>query len=209
MKVSKEKAAENRAALLSAASRLFRLHGVDGVGVNEIAKAAGLTQGALYAHFESKEALAAEAFSHGFAGAMVDRIEWAGDRKPAFEEYLGAFLSIQSRENMGTGCPMVASFSEVARQGEAASASFASAFTHWVEVLENSLDTSIDAPARRRIAIAAFASQVGAVAVSRAIAKADPLLADEVLGSVSEAFGIVHSDAKTRADGAELAEMAP
>ncbi len=196
MKVSKEKAAENRTALLSAASRLFRLRGVDRVGVKDIAKEAGLTQGALYAHFDSKEALVAEAFSHGFAGAMVDRVAWAGDREPAFEEYLAAFLSIQSREDMGTGCPMVASFSEVARQGDAVSASFASAFKHWVGVLEKTLDGSIDAPTKRRIAIAAFASQVGAVAVSRAMTKADPLLADEVLDSVSEAFRTVHSDAK-------------
>lgn len=88
MKVSKEKSAENRVALLDAASRLFRLHGVDGVGVNEIAKAAGLTQGALYAHFGSKEALVAEAFSHGFDDRLAYATEWAAGRAPEFEEYL-------------------------------------------------------------------------------------------------------------------------
>jgi len=57
MRVSKEKAAENRVALLQAASRLFRKRGIDGVGVADIAKEAGLTHGALYAHFGSIDAL--------------------------------------------------------------------------------------------------------------------------------------------------------
>ncbi len=48
LKVTKEKAAENRAALVQAAGRLFRERGIDGVGVAEISKKAGLTHGALY-----------------------------------------------------------------------------------------------------------------------------------------------------------------
>jgi len=64
MKISKEKAAENRQALIQAASRLFKEKGIDGVGVAEISKAAGLTHGALYAHFSSKDELAAEAMGY-------------------------------------------------------------------------------------------------------------------------------------------------
>lgn len=71
MRVSREKAAQNRIAILQAASHLFRKRGIDGVGVAEIAKEAGLTHGALYAHFPSKDALVAEAFSHGFQGNMA------------------------------------------------------------------------------------------------------------------------------------------
>src|ERR1700686_1557683 len=70
MKVTKEKAAENRAALVQAAGRLFRERGIDGVGVAEISKKAGLTHGALYAQFPSKEALAAEAFASGLKPGM-------------------------------------------------------------------------------------------------------------------------------------------
>src|SRR5437879_10460328 len=77
LKVTKEKAAENRAALVQAAGRLFRERGIDGVGVAEISKKAGLTHGALYAQFPSKEALAAEAFAsafkHGFEQLTADR----------------------------------------------------------------------------------------------------------------------------------------
>ena len=61
MRVSKQAAAENRRRILTAAARLFREHGIDGAGVDAITEAAGLTHGAFYSQFESKEAVVAEA----------------------------------------------------------------------------------------------------------------------------------------------------
>ena len=60
MGVSKQKAVENRKAIIAASEKLFREHGIDGVGLSALMKAAGFTQGGFYNHFESKEALAAE-----------------------------------------------------------------------------------------------------------------------------------------------------
>src|SRR5260370_42546391 len=71
LKVTTEKAAENRAALVQAAGRLFRERGINGVGVAEISKTAGLTHGALYGQFQSKDALAAEALAQGFKHAYA------------------------------------------------------------------------------------------------------------------------------------------
>ncbi|MEA1672855.1 helix-turn-helix domain-containing protein [Nitrospirillum sp. BR 11163] len=200
MRVSKEKAAENRVALLEAASRLIRERGIDGVGVAEIAKEAGLTQGALYAHFSSKEELVAEAFSHGFAGNMAETRVWAGDRRPPFEEYLDGLLSTYMRDRLGTGCPMAASASEVGRQGCSVSASFTRAFNEQFALLEDSLEGSIPAAQRRRLAIAAVAAEIGAIAVSRAIAKTDPAQADEVLRAVRETLGAAHKVEKAGLD---------
>jgi TetR/AcrR family transcriptional regulator, transcriptional repressor for nem operon len=184
MRVSKEKAAENRVAILDAASRLFRKRGIDGVGVAEIAKEAGLTHGALYAHFSSKEELAAEAFSHGFAGNMAKARARTGFQP--FQEYLDGLLSTSMRDDLETGCPFAASASEIGRQGRAVSASFARALEEMVTLLENSIEPAIPAPQRRRLAVTAVAAEVGAVALSRAVAKADPSLADEVLEAVRE-----------------------
>lgn len=180
MRVSKEKAAENRTALLRAASQLFRERGIDGVGVAEVAKAAGLTHGALYAHFPSKEALVAEAFSYGFDANMVASRAWAQERRRSLEEHLALLISIEARDNVDQGCPMTASASEIARQGDAVSGRFASAFEQIVTMLEDSL---VDVPKakRRRLALAAAAAEIGAITVSRAVAKADGALADEVL----------------------------
>ena len=66
VKVSKEQAAQHRAAIVEAAARLFRERGLDGVGVAEITRAAGLTHGGFYGHFASKEALAQEACARSF-----------------------------------------------------------------------------------------------------------------------------------------------
>ena len=51
MKVSKEQAQQNKQALLDAAGALFKQHGIDGVGVADVCREAGLTHGALYKHF--------------------------------------------------------------------------------------------------------------------------------------------------------------
>jgi len=199
MRVSKEQVAENRIALLQAASRLFRQRGIDGVGVAEVAKEAGLTHGALYAHFKSKDELAAEAFSHGFEGNMADTREWAGDRCPSFQEYVEGLLSTYMRDKLETGCPMTASASEIGRQGGAVSASFTRAFEQMTTILEGSLEETIPAPQRRRLALAAVAAEIGAIAVSRAIAKTDVALADEVLRAVREALAAAHQVEKDSA----------
>jgi TetR/AcrR family transcriptional repressor of nem operon len=186
MRVSKEKAAQNRVAILDAASRLFRKRGIDGVGVAEIAKEAGLTHGALYAHFASKDALVAEAFSHGFQGNMAKVRARTGNQRPSFEDHLGGLLSTRTRDNLEKGCPLAASASEIGRQGDAVSSRFTQAFGEMVALFEDSLEAGIPASRKRRLAIAAVAAQIGAIAVSRAVAKTDSALADEVLQSVHQ-----------------------
>ena len=61
MRVSRTQAEQNRQTVIDVASQLFREHGFDGIGLKDLMKAAGLTQGAFYKQFESKEDLAAQA----------------------------------------------------------------------------------------------------------------------------------------------------
>src|SRR3954454_9781210 len=96
MRVSKEKAAENRERILTEASRLFREHGLSGVGVDALTDAAGLTHGSLYSQFGSKERLAAEAFSHGLTTSSA-RMSDAG----TLEDYVTRYLSADHRERRG------------------------------------------------------------------------------------------------------------
>ncbi len=184
MRVSRVKAVENRLAILHSASRLFRERGIDGTGVAEIAKEAGLTHGALYAHFPSKDTLAAEAFSHGFAGNMELVREWDVDGKRTFDDYLETMFSSRQRDNLAEGCPLTASASEIGRQGGAVCTSFTNAFEEMVALLEGSLSRSMPAAQRRRLAVATLAAQIGAIAVARAAAKVAPDLSAEVLESV-------------------------
>ena len=114
MRVSKEKAAENRARILTEAARLFREHGLSGVGVDALTDAAGLTHGSLYSQFGSKERLAAEALSHAQTASSA-RMSSAR----TLDDYVTEYLSADSRERRGDGCVIAALASEIPRQGAA------------------------------------------------------------------------------------------
>ncbi|CAG2155080.1 hypothetical protein LMG31506_05272 [Cupriavidus yeoncheonensis] len=182
--VKREQSDENRAALLATAGRLFRERGIDGVGVAEIAREAGLTHGALYAHFRSKDDLATEAFSQGLARSREAFRGAATDRDGSVSGYLDYLLSPLRRDDPGMSCPMTASASEVGRHGKDISARFAKGFQDKASAFEAVLDDAIPDAERRRLAMTIVAAEIGAMAVARAVAKSDPSLSDEVLKAV-------------------------
>jgi TetR/AcrR family transcriptional repressor of nem operon len=200
LKVTKEKAAENRAALVQAASHLFRERGIDGVGVAEISKKAGLTHGALYAQFQSKEALAAEAFTSalkGYEQMLADR----DDRPSTLTDYLDDYLSFDHRDNLATGCPMSASASEVARQDKAVGERFMEGFEQFAALMEHELGVSPVKAENRQRALAMMAAMIGGVAASRAVAKANPTLSNQILLAVRRILGEVGGEER-HVDGA-------
>lgn len=186
MKVSKEQVAQNREALIGAASRLFRERGIDGVGVAEICKLAGLTHGALYAQFPSKEALAAEALAEGTArnnGRLAAGPEPEG-REPTLTDHLDFYLSSWHRDNLAGGCAMAASASEIARQPVDVSVAFTDGFKEMVDIIARTLPPGGAASDRHERALAITAAMVGGVAAARATAKANPALSDDILVAV-------------------------
>src|SRR5439155_180072 len=80
MRVSRTQAAENRQTVINVASRLFREHGFDGIGLKDLMKGAGLTQGAFYKQFASKDDLAAQASRRAMASAF-NRLSAGAGRK--------------------------------------------------------------------------------------------------------------------------------
>ena len=201
MKVTKEKAAENRAALVQAAGRLFRERGIDGVGVAEISKKAGLTHGALYAQFPSKEALAAEAFTSGLEPGFEKMAADRDGRPATLADFLDHYLSFDHRDNLATGCPMSASASEVARQDKVIGERFTEGFEQIIAVMERGLGASSVKAENRQRALAMMAAMIGGVAASRAVAKADSRLSNEILRAVRQIVGELGGEER-RADGA-------
>jgi TetR/AcrR family transcriptional repressor of nem operon len=189
LKVSREKAAENRAALVQAAALLIRERGIDGVGVAEISQKAGLTHGALYAQFPSKEALTAEAFTsaarEGYEEITADR----NGRPATLTDFLDSYLSVGHRDNLATGCPMAASASEIARQDRLVCERFKEGFEQIVSVIESRLGTSVVGAEKHQRALAVMAAIMGGVAASRAVAKADSRLSNEILRAVRQIVG--------------------
>jgi TetR/AcrR family transcriptional regulator, transcriptional repressor for nem operon len=191
LKVTKEKAAENRAALVRAAGHLFRERGIDGVGVAEISKKAGLTHGALYAQFPSKEALAAEAFASALKPGVELMTADRDGRPAALTDFLDHYMSLEHRDNLATSCPMSASASEVGRQDKVVCERFTEGFEQFVALTERKLGASpVKADSRQR-ALAMMAAMIGGVAASRAVAKVDPKLSNQILRAVRQIVGEV------------------
>ena len=191
MKVTKERAAENRAALIRTAGHLFRERGIDGVGVAEISKAAGLTHGALYAQFPSKQALVAEALAQGLAGSRDRMTASEPDGAPTLSELLDRYLALDHRDNLAGGCAMAASASEIARQDEAVSARFAEGFEQLVGMVQATLEATTTTADDRARALTITAAMIGGVAMARAAAKSRPDLSDEIMAAVRRVLGEV------------------
>src|ERR1700740_2923072 len=191
MKVTHEKSAQNRAGLTKAAARLFRERGIDGVGVAEISKAAGLTHGALYAQFPSKQALVGEALAHGLASSHAAMTAPKPDGAPTLSDHLDLYLSLDHRDNLAGGCAMAASASEIARQDEAVSARFAEGFEQMVGMVQATLEATTPTAGGRARALTITAAMIGGVAMARAAAKSRPDLSDEIMAAVRRVLGEV------------------
>jgi len=182
MKVSKAQAAQNRQDILEAAARLYREHGLAGVGVAEVTRGAGLTHGGLYRHFESKDALVREACARAFDWSPGLQDEDQGDGLAA---RVRAYLSPRHRDNPGEGCPVAALAADVARAGGELSAVFAQGaernITRFARAIGGLGEDEAPSAAQRAEAIATLGAMVGALVLARATAAADPALSDEIL----------------------------
>ncbi|MBN3788429.1 TetR/AcrR family transcriptional regulator [Burkholderia sp. Ac-20353] len=176
MGVSRQQAAENRSAIVAAAERLFRARGVDAVGLTELMKEAGFTQGGFYNHFKSKDALVAAVMDK----AMQDRAD--SPTGGALTSTITRYLSAEHRDNVDAGCPLAGFAGDAPRLGAAARECYAGGLAVYLDRLAAQVAADRN-PAQdsRRDALAVFSQMVGALLLSRAIADADPALADEIL----------------------------
>lgn len=109
---------ESHERIVSAAARAIRRSGYDGTGVADIMKEAGLTHGAFYAHFASREAMLAEAANRACAEAAAATADVVAKVPPeqALTSLLQAYLSPQHLAQVELGCPLAALGSETPRQ---------------------------------------------------------------------------------------------
>ncbi|UEP36878.1 TetR/AcrR family transcriptional regulator [Burkholderia ambifaria] len=176
MGVSRQQAADNRNAIVGAAERLFRVRGVDAVGLTELMKEAGFTQGGFYNHFKSKDALVAAVMEK----AMQDGAD--SPRADSVAQQVTSYLSTAHRDNVEAGCPLSGFAGDAPRLTDAARACYAHGVAGYLDRLERLVAMEGAAAAdTRRDAIAVFSQMVGALVLSRAVAGTDPALADEIL----------------------------
>jgi TetR/AcrR family transcriptional repressor of nem operon len=182
-RVSRERAEHNRRAITEASARLFRERGINGVSVADLMAAAGLTHGGFYGHFESKDALAAEACDEAFEQS-VERwkklIAGAADGPAARSALVDGYLTPQARAQRGTGCPTAGLAGDIAREADDAPirAVYLAGVESLLAILE-SVQQEGDTAAGRRAALADFATLVGTLTLARATAGSP--LSDEFL----------------------------
>ena len=190
MGVSKQKAVENRKAILAASEKLFREHGIDGVGLSALMKAAGFTQGGFYNHFESKEALAAEVVAtamdkanQDLKAAIAAPVGPGGNRLRRQIDY---YLSGAHCSDIEHGCAIAGLTADVRRLGHEAQVHFASGLEVMIETLTALIaeqrPESKDTDEARREAISFYSEMVGALILSRALA-GNPQFGEEILNT--------------------------
>jgi TetR/AcrR family transcriptional repressor of nem operon len=184
MRVSRQKAAENRERIIDAAGALFREKGFDGIGVADIMKAADLTHGGFYGHFASKDDLAAQASQQAMARAATNWRKVTADapRNP-YAALLNHYLSPRHRDDPGHGCAFAALSGDAARCGKPVRTAFTDGLEPLIEVVTDAIPARSKA-ARRRKAIAAVAELVGALILARAVD--DKALSDEILAAARQ-----------------------
>jgi TetR/AcrR family transcriptional repressor of nem operon len=192
--VSRQQAAENRRAIVAAATKLFRERGVDAVGLNELIKHAGFTQGGFYNHFQSKATLVAEVFASAMAGKTAELAKSA--RAPVDESttplrrYISRYLSQAHRDNIDHGCPVAGFAGDAPRLGAAAQSHFAGGLDDQITILagllaeSGSLAAAGDRRTLRERAISLHCEMLGALVLSRSVVQAAPGLSNEILENV-------------------------
>jgi TetR/AcrR family transcriptional repressor of nem operon len=181
MRVSREKAAENRERIVETAARLFRENGFDGVGIDAIMKAAGLTHGGFYGHFASKDDLAAE--------AVARALERSAEHESRFSD-LGAlvadYLSERHRADRANGCAVAALGGDMVRQCAGVRRGLTAHLRAQMDRFAAFFKDGTAAHRRKR-AIATMAGVVGALTLARAVD--DPALSKEILAAARHEFG--------------------
>lgn len=176
---------ETRRKMLEAAGRGFRGQGYAGIGVDGLAKAAGVTSGAFYAHFGSKGG----AFDIVLAAGLDQAIEtipqyqdeYGVDWVKAFADY---YLGKPHRKDMACGCAMAALTLDVARAGPKVREAFEKKLTNIAELVAAGLAGNSGEDCRAR-AWAMLGVLIGGVNVARAMKT--PKVAEEIAESIKAA----------------------
>ena len=168
----KEHKQATRRRILESAGRRLKGDGIDGSGIATLMADAGLTNGAFYAHFDSKE--------HLVATTVADQLRHQHETYAAqsLEEIVRGYLSTQHRDDTEGGCPSAALLDEIARSGDEVKRSYTDGQMAIIDDVAARLAPDDPQSARVR-ALGVFALMVGTLQVSRALA--DRRLSDQVL----------------------------
>jgi TetR/AcrR family transcriptional regulator, transcriptional repressor for nem operon len=156
--------------IVGAAARAIRRSGYNGTGVADIMKEAGLTHGAFYAHFESREAMLAEAADRAGAesNSLATRVIAAVPSDQALQALIQTYLSIEHLEGIETGCPISALGSEMPRQSPEVRTAATRRIKEMIDLVARQFPDWGQPKAHER-ALVTVATMVGTLILARAV----------------------------------------
>ena len=177
VRYGKEHKQATRQRIIETAGRRFKRDGIDGSGIATLMADAGLTNGAFYAHFTSKDDLVATAVADQLREQRASVSAQAPDRA-GVEQYVRAYLSAEHRDNPEDGCPSAALLDEIGRGTEATKRAYTDGLLAVIDDTASRLAPD-DPQSARVTTLSVFALMVGTLQLSRALS--DRQLADQVL----------------------------
>ena len=183
MRYTKGHTQATRQRILQAAGRRFKQDGIDGAGVAAVMSDAGLTNGAFYAHFASKEDLVANVLADQLR-TQRQNFDSQPPTRAGLEAFIRAYLSPQHRDQSADGCPSAALLDEIARRPDATRQVFTDELLNTADDIAARLNRT-DAEAARTDALTILGFMIGALQLARALADRD--LSDQLLARSREA----------------------
>ncbi|MES9851737.1 MAG: TetR/AcrR family transcriptional regulator [Candidatus Thiodiazotropha sp. L084R] len=186
MRYSQEQKQVTREKILEAAHRGFRRQGFSGLGVDGLAKDAGVTSGAFYKHFKSKDDAFQESVARG-VGEFQSAVEMFQEKygESWLDEFARFYLGEKRCAKLGDSCGLQSLTPEVTRSGEKIRSTYQTALLKAAESFTNGpLDSTHD-----RVPPTVWADialLIGGVTLARAVQ--DPALADEIADAVHNAI---------------------
>ena len=182
MRYSKGHKQATRQRIVEAAGRRFKQDGIDGAGIATVMSDAGLTNGAFYAHFASKEDLVANVLADQLRAQRQSLDAQPSDRA-GLEAFVRSYLSPQHRDESADGCPSAALLDEIARRPAATRQVFTDELMAEIDDIASRLDPA-DLEAARVDALTVFGLMVGTLQLARALTDRD--LSDQLLEQGAE-----------------------
>ena len=157
-----------RQRIIDTAGRRLKRDGIDGSGIATLMKDAGLTNGAFYAHFASKDDLVATAVAEQLRQQRANYGAYPPGRA-GLEQFVREYLSNEHRDSPEDGCPSAALLDEIGRSSDATKEAFTDGLLISIDNMAAQL--SPDDPQSARVkALTVFGMMVGTMQLSRALA---------------------------------------
>ena len=177
--------ARNHERILELAAARFREIGIEGVGVADLMKEAGLTHGGFYRHFRSRDDMVAEVVERAMASGRkgLDCMTPSkGGRQDVLAGLIDFYLSAAHRDSLPTSCPVTALVRDVARSNDRARSAYTQSVAAFLDLFTR-LAVGDRPKVRRAKAVGALSTLVGALSLARAVN--DEELSAEILKSAA------------------------